>query len=49
MNKKKTLLLSTATSFVAVVMTVVVVGQNMNAFEQTKANGPEYTLSLDKD
>lgn len=51
MNKKKTLLLLTATSFAAVVMTIVVVGQNMNAsaFEQTKANGPEYTLSLDKD
>lgn len=51
MNKKKTLLLLTATSFTAVVMTMVVVGQNMNAFafEQTKANGPEYTLSMDKD
>lgn len=51
MNKKKTSLLLTATSLAAVVMTMVVVGQNMNApaLEQTKANGPEYTLSLDKD
>ncbi len=51
MNKKKTLLLLTATSFAAVMMITVVVGQNMNAFafEQTKANGSEYTLSMDKD
>lgn len=51
MNKKKTLLLLTATSFAAVAITMVVVGQNMNAFafEQNKANGPEYTLSIDKD
>lgn len=51
MNKKKTLLLLTATSFAAVAIATVVVGQNMNAFafEQTKADGPEYTLSMDKD
>ncbi len=51
MDKKKTLLLLTATSFAAVAITMVVVGQNMNAFafEQNKANGPEYTLSIDKD
>ena len=51
MNKKKTLLLLTATSFAAVAIAMVVIGQNMNAvaFEQAKANGPEYTLSMDKD
>ena len=51
MNKKKVLLLITTASFAATAMAVVALGQNMDilSLEQTKANGPEYSLLFTKD
>ena len=51
MNKKKTVLLVTSLSLAVTAVSVILFGQNINStdLEPVKANGPEYSLSFNKD
>ena len=51
MNRKKTLLILTTASFAITAVAMVVIGRNADAYEleSAKANGPEYSISFNKD